>query len=65
MVVLGVTLWGLHMGISQGLLAALVAVAVPADLRGTGYRFFNLISGFSMLAASAIAGLLWEGHTRY
>ncbi len=62
MVLLGVTLWGLHMGISQGLLASMVAQCVPADLRGTGYGFFNLVSGVSMLAASTIAGLLWQGY---
>ena len=61
MVLLGVALWGLHMGISQGLLASMVAQCVPADLRGTGYGFFNLVSGISMLAASTIAGLLWQG----
>ena len=62
MVFVGVALWGLHMGISQGLLASMVAQCVPADLRGTGYGFFNLVSGCSMLAASTIAGLLWQGH---
>ena len=57
---LGVSLWGLHMGMTQGLLAAMVADAVPADLRGTGYGFFNLASGVAMLTASVAAGLLWD-----
>ncbi|HWS26499.1 MAG TPA: MFS transporter, partial [Xanthomonadales bacterium] len=56
----GVALWGVHMGISQGLLAAMVADTAPADLRGTGFGLFNLVSGLAMLAASAIAGLLWH-----
>lgn len=56
----GVALWGVHMGITQGLLATMVANAVPADLRGTAYGFFNLVSGIAMLVASALAGLLWE-----
>ncbi|MDP1774226.1 MAG: MFS transporter [Methylobacter sp.] len=59
-VIAGVTLWGVHMGITQGLLATMVADAAPADLRGTAYGFFNLISGIAMLAASSIAGLLWD-----
>jgi MFS family permease len=59
-VLAGVALWGVHLGISQGLLATLVADAAPADLRGTAYGFFNLISGVAMLFASALAGLLWD-----
>lgn len=56
----GITLWGLHMGMTQGLLAAMVADAAPAELRGTAYGFFNLVSGIAMLFASALAGLLWD-----
>lgn len=61
-VLLGVALWGVHMGITQGLLAALVAHTAPADLRGTAYGFFNLVSGVAMLCASVVAGWLWETH---
>ena len=57
---LGVLLWGLHMGMTQGLLAAMIADTAPADLRGTAFGFFNLASGISMLFASALAGLLWD-----
>ncbi len=56
----GVALWGVHMGITQGLLARMVADAAPADLRGTAYGFFNLMSGLAMLLASVLAGLLWD-----
>ncbi|MDP1636114.1 MAG: MFS transporter, partial [Gallionellaceae bacterium] len=59
-VLLGVGLWGIHMGITQGLLARMVADATPADLRGTAYGFFNLMSGLAMLLASVLAGLLWD-----
>ncbi|MDP2760905.1 MAG: MFS transporter [Sideroxyarcus sp.] len=59
-VLLGVGLWGVHLGITQGLLARMVADATPADLRGTGYGFFNLMSGLAMLVASVLAGLLWD-----
>ncbi|MBS1149600.1 MAG: major facilitator superfamily 1 [Myxococcaceae bacterium] len=57
----GVALWGIHMGMTQGLLATMVADTAPADLRGTAYGFFNLLSGLAMLVASGLAGLLWEG----
>jgi MFS family permease len=56
----GITLWGLHMGMTQGLLATMVADTAPADLRGTAFGFFNLVSGLAMLVASALAGLLWD-----
>jgi MFS family permease len=59
-VLAGVSLWGVHMGITQGLMAAMVADTAPADLRGTAYGFFNLISGLAMLLASLLAGLLWD-----
>jgi MFS family permease len=58
--VLGVALWGLHMGMTQGLLAAMVADTAPDDLRGTAFGLFNLIGGVAMLLASLIAGVLWE-----
>jgi len=56
----GIVLWGLHMAMTQGLLAALIAHTAPADLRGTAFGCFNLLSGVAMLIASALAGLLWE-----
>jgi MFS family permease len=56
----GVALWGMHMGITQGLLARMVADVTPADMRGTAYGFFNLMSGLAMLFASVLAGLLWD-----
>jgi MFS family permease len=56
----GVVLWGVHMGMSQGVLAALVADGAPADLRGTAFGIFNLVAGVAMLAASVLAGWLWD-----
>ncbi|MCB9993959.1 MAG: MFS transporter [Hyphomicrobiaceae bacterium] len=56
---IGLVLWGLHMGLTQGLLSSLVADTVPAELRGTGFGVFNLVSGLSLLAASFGAGLIW------
>ena len=60
MVLLGVGLWGLHLGMTQGLLATMVANQAPADLRGTAYGFFNMASGLAMLIASILAGFLWD-----
>ena len=57
---LGVVFWGLHMGLTQGILAALVADVAPQDLRGTAFGFFNLASGIALFAASIIAGWLWD-----
>jgi MFS family permease len=56
----GVALWGLHMGFTQGLLATLVAEAAPAELRGTAFGVFNLVTGVALLFASVIAGSLWD-----
>ncbi len=56
----GVALWGIHMGMTQGLLSAMVAESAPADLRGTAFGFFNLVSGIALLVASVVAGLLWD-----
>ena len=60
MLIGGVALWGIHMGMTQGLLATMVAATAPADLRGTAYGVFNLVSGVAMLFASGIAGLAWD-----
>ena len=59
-VALGAALWGLHMGLTQGILASLVADTAPEDLRGTAFGLFNLITGLATLAASVIAGVLWD-----
>lgn len=58
-VFLGATVWGLHMGATQGLLSTMVADAAPAALRGTAFGVFNLVIGIALLAASIIAGGLW------
>jgi len=57
---LGVALWGLHMGFSQGILASLVADKSPRELKGTAFGIFNLVSGVCMLMASVLAGGLWQ-----
>jgi len=58
---LGVAAWGLHLGFSQGIFAAMIADSAPANLRGTAFGVFNLLTGVALLAASVVAGLLWDG----
>lgn len=65
---LGVVFWGLHMGLTQGLFATLVADTAPEELRGTAFGIFNLVLGVAMLIASVIAGGLWDAfgpHTTF
>jgi MFS family permease len=59
-VLIGAAVWGVHMGLTQGVLAALVAETAPADLRGTAFGLFNLLCGVALLIASALAGWLWD-----
>jgi MFS family permease len=59
-VMLGVALWGLHMGMTQGLLSALVTDAAPTPLRGTAFGLFSFAIGIALLTASLIAGFLWQ-----
>jgi len=61
-VLVGTIVWGLHLGLTQGLLATLVADTAPADLRGTAFGVFNLAGGIATLLASVIAGLLWDAY---
>lgn len=58
----GTVFWGLHMGLTQGLLATLVADTAPERLRGTAFGIFNLACGIAMLIASLIAGVLWDAY---
>ena len=59
-VMLGVGLWGLHMGFTEGILATMVANATPQELKGTAFGLFNFVTGVFMLLASIIAGWLWD-----
>lgn len=52
--------YGLYLGMSQGVLLALVADHVPAELRGTAFGMINLMTGIALLPASLIAGTLWQ-----
>jgi MFS family permease len=59
---LGIVLWGLHMGLSQGLLAALIADTAPANLKGTAFGMFNLATGIVVLIGNIAAGFLWDSY---
>lgn len=59
-VFVGIVLWGLHLGLTQGILAALIADTCPTAYRGTAYGVFNLFSAIALLVASAAAGILWD-----
>lgn len=59
-VFVGTAFWGLHMGLTQGLLSKLVADIAPARLRGTAFGIFNVVRGGALLMASVIAGVLWS-----
>ncbi len=56
----GIAAWGLHMGLTQGLLSAMIADAAPDALRGTAFGIFNLVGGLVLLVASIIAGMAWD-----
>ena len=58
--IIGALLWGLHMGFTEGVFAAMVANSAPKDLRGSAFGIFNMLRGLVLLAASVIAGLLWD-----
>ncbi len=60
MVMIGVAVWGLHMGLTQGLLSALVADTAPATLRGTAFGVFNLVSGLAMFWPASSPAVLWD-----
>src|SRR5918998_3805429 len=60
LVAAGAVFWGLHMGATQGLLAAMVAETAPWNLRGTAFGVFNLVTAGALLAASVLAGALWS-----
>jgi len=56
----GVAIWGIHLGLTQGLLSTLVAASAPDHLRGTAFGIFNLVNGVALLFASLVAGVVWQ-----
>ena len=60
LLIVGALLWGLHMGFTEGVFAAMVANSAPKDLRGSAFGIFNLLRGLVLLVASVAAGVLWD-----
>lgn len=60
MAMAGVAIWGVHLGLTQGLLSAMVAGSAPDHLRGTAFGIFNLVNGIALLFASLVAGVVWQ-----
>jgi MFS family permease len=58
-VLVGAALWGLHLGLTQGLLAVVVSLTAPGSLRGTAFGLFHVVSGIMLLVGSVLAGVLW------
>jgi MFS family permease len=58
----GIALWGMHLGMTEGIFSALTADAAPETLRGTAFGVVNLVRGLLLIAASALAGALWSAH---
>lgn len=59
-VFVGLAIWGVHMGFTQGVFSSLVADTAPVELRGTAFGMLNLMTGVMILLASVIAGVLWD-----
>ena len=59
-VFIGLAIWGVHMGFTQGVFSSLVADTAPVELRGTAFGMLNLMTGVMILLASVIAGVLWD-----
>ncbi len=53
-------MWGVHMALTQGVFAKIVADFVPTDLRGTGFGIFDLARGVGFVIANVIAGWWWR-----
>lgn len=60
MLLAGVALWGLHMALTQGLFARMIADLAPPGLRATSFGAFHFATGIGALLASLGAGLLWD-----
>lgn len=59
----GIALWGLHLGLTQGILASMITDVAPMAYRGTAFGVFNLLSGAALLVASGLAGWLWDQYS--
>ena len=58
--VVGVTLWGAHMALTQGIFSRMIADSAPEELRATSFGAFAFVSGIATLLASLGAGMMWD-----
>ena len=58
--IIGVSLWGAHMALTQGIFSRMIADSAPEHLRATSFGAFWFVSGIASLLASLAAGLLWD-----
>jgi MFS family permease len=58
--VLGASLWGAHMALTQGIFARMIADSAPDHLRATSFGAFWFVTGIASLLASLGAGWLWD-----
>jgi MFS family permease len=54
-------LYGIYYAATDGVGRALVADFVPVERRGAAYGLYNAAIGITVLPASVIAGVLWQG----
>lgn len=57
-IIIGIVLSGLHLGLTQGILRAMIAKVCSQHLVGTAFSLFYLISGFGVLCGNMLAGSL-------
>ncbi len=52
--------YGIYYGVVQGVARAFVADLAPEEKRGTAYGLYHGVVGLSLVAASLLAGVLWD-----
>jgi MFS family permease len=53
--------YGVYYALTEGAARAFIADLVPQPLRGTAYGIYSAAVGITVLPASIIAGVLWQG----
>ena len=53
-------LYGIYIGLTEGVAKALVSDLVPSPRRGTAFGLYNLVVGGTLFPASLLAGFLWQ-----
>lgn len=53
-------LYGVFMGLTEGIQKAYLGTIIPDKFRATGYGIFNTFTGLAIFPASVIGGWLWD-----